>query len=159
MAFPWRKIYCSAAGISCCRMSFIPSTHYKKIIQTLPILCVDVILKNSSGKYLLIKRKNEPYQGQWWVIGGRVHKGETLQKSALRKVREEIGLNIKTLSPVGHFEHTSQANPFGLKDPYHVVSVVFVGVINRDIKVKLDEQSTHWKFSKKLPKDFRIKKF
>jgi len=58
-------------------MNFIKTETYNQIIEVLPILCVDVIIQNKDGEYLLIKRANEPKVGCWWVIGGRVHKGET----------------------------------------------------------------------------------
>jgi len=54
----------------------------------MPILCVDVILRNRKGEYLLLKRLNEPKKGRWWPVGGRVSGGE-LTAAARRKVREE----------------------------------------------------------------------
>lgn len=41
-------------------MSLIPADEYARIIEVLPILCVDVIVQNSKGEYLLVKRANEP---------------------------------------------------------------------------------------------------
>ena len=58
-------------------MSLIALDKYTKIIEDLPIYCVDIIIKNDQEEYLLIKRNNEPKKGEWWVIGGRVLKGET----------------------------------------------------------------------------------
>jgi len=140
-------------------MRLIPPDQYKKIIQILPILCVDVIITNVRGEYLLIKRGNDPYKGQWWVIGGRVLKGETLKAGVLRKVRQETGLVVKNARPVGYFEHTSKVHYFDAKKPYHAVSVVFKVGVDNDVKVRLDKQSTAWKFAKRLPVDFRVKKF
>jgi len=54
----------------------IQENLYKKILEYLPILCVDVIIKDLNGSILLIKRNNEPLKGEWWVIGGRVLHGE-----------------------------------------------------------------------------------
>ena len=58
-------------------MSFIPLDRYTDILKDLPIFCVDIVIKNDQEEYLLIKRNNEPKKGEWWVIGGRVLKGET----------------------------------------------------------------------------------
>ena len=74
----------------------IPKDKYAEIMKALPILCVDIIIKNTSNEYLLIKRAYEPLKGVWWVAGGRVLKGETLEQAAKRKVKEEIGIGINS---------------------------------------------------------------
>ncbi|MCX6056534.1 MAG: NUDIX domain-containing protein [Chloroflexi bacterium] len=137
----------------------IPYEQYKRVTEVLPILCVDVVVTNSSGQYLLIKRVNEPRKGQWWVIGGRVYKDETLEQAVARKVWEEASLKIQDIKPIGYYEEFSRANPFGLTTPYHAVSVVFVTIVNDCIALKLDDQSTAWKFAKDLPADFGVRKF
>lgn len=140
-------------------MSFIQAEMYNQIIEVLPILCVDVIIKNSQGKYLLIKRVNEPQKGHWWVIGGRVFKGETCEEAAIRKIREEVSLNVKAVYPIGYFELVTDAHPFGLKLPYHAVSIVYETLVDDNQQVKLDDQSAEWKYANKLPEDFIIKSF
>lgn len=137
----------------------IPSEQYKKIVEVLPILCVDVIIKNSKGEYLLIKRANEPLKDQWWVIGGRVLKGESLEQAAKRKVKEEAGLEIDGIKSIGYYEDASETNPFGLEIQLHSVSIVFSANIEDKQTVTLDYQSSGWKYSKDLPKKFRVKRF
>lgn len=138
-------------------MSFIPKEKYVEIIEFLPILCVDVIIKNENGEYLLIKRANEPKQGQWWPIGGRVLKGETLEFAVIRKITEETSLQVKNVHPIGYFETVADENPFGLSFKYHAVSVVFSAIVEGDQHIQLDNQSTDWKFAKELPDDFSYK--
>lgn len=140
-------------------MSYIQTETYKQIIEVLPILCVDVIVKNAQGKYLLIKRGNEPKKGQWWVIGGRVLKGETCEEAAIRKIREEVSLNVNVVLPIGYFELVIGAHPFGLELPYHSVSIVYETLATDNQQVRLDDQSVEWKYAKKLPVDFIIKSF
>jgi len=140
-------------------MSLIPKKQYIKILENLLILCVDIIVRDKKGNYLLVKRVNEPKKGRWWVIGGRVLKGESLEKAAVRKVREETGKCIRDIRPIGYFELIDGVNPFGLSFKYHTVSVVFTAVIDGLDPVKLDNQSSEFKFSRKLPKDFKIRYF
>ena len=68
-------------------MSFIQENLYKKIIKNVPILCVDLIIKYHD-QYLLVQRKESPLKGEWWVPGGRVQIGETLEAAAKRKLTE-----------------------------------------------------------------------
>lgn len=140
-------------------MNLIPVEEYREILEVLPILCVDIIAQNSRGEYLLIKRANEPKKDVWWVIGGRVLKGETLEQAAKRKVKEETNLDITDLRPVGYFELVHGENPLGLSFEYHTVSVVFSGVIDETQPIRLDKQSLGHKFSKDLPVDFYVKDF
>lgn len=78
-------------------MNLLPSNLYKNIIKNLSIVCVDVYIYNvKSKKFLLVKRKNEPQKNKFCCTGGRVLKGEDLNRAALRKIREELGVNIAT---------------------------------------------------------------
>ena len=137
----------------------IPANKYKHIIEVLPILCVDIVIKNEHGEYLLVKRANEPLKGHWWVIGGRVHKGETMEQAAIRKAKEEASLDVHGLGLIGYYEEIFSENPFGLNCGLHTVSIVFSTVVDKNQQVKLDYQSTDWKYSKRLPADFHINSF
>lgn len=137
----------------------IPIEHYRKIVEVLPILCVDVIIKNGKEEYLLIKRANEPLKDQWWVIGGRVLKGESLEQAAKRKVHEEVGLEIDDVKSIGYYEDALESNPYGLPTPLHSVSIVFSAIIDDKQRVILDYQSSDWIYSKELPAKFFIKSF
>lgn len=138
-------------------MSFIPVEEYKKIIETMPILCVDVVIQTSRNEYLLVKRTNEPLKDRWWVIGGRVQKGETLEHAVIRKLKEETGLEAERIQPIGYYEDIFDSNPFGLKTKLHCVSIVFLVTFDDRQEIKLDHQSSDWKFSKELPDDLLIK--
>lgn len=138
-------------------MKKLPFEFYKKIVASLPILCVDGVLVDK-GKFLLIKRKNQPQKGKWWVPGGRVLKGERMEKALKRKVKEELGINIKILKPLGYYEEFCKENEFRLKSGIHTLSIVFLAKL-LSLNIKLDNQSSAWRFSKNLPKDFKIKPF
>ena len=73
---------------------------YNKIIDVLPILCVDgFIIKDS--KILLLKRNNYPAFGEWWVPGGRVLKNETLNSAIIRKIKDELNLEAQVIKQIG----------------------------------------------------------
>jgi ADP-ribose pyrophosphatase YjhB (NUDIX family) len=35
---------------------------------------------------LLLKRTNQPALGQWWFLGGRIKKGESLEEALSREI-------------------------------------------------------------------------
>lgn len=55
-----------------------------------------VLRKAEDGKFevLLIKRKNEPYKDCWALPGGFMEMGETLEKCAIRELKEETGIEV-----------------------------------------------------------------
>lgn len=86
-----------------------------------PLLTVDtVIIENSS--ILLIKRKNDPYQGFWALPGGFVEYGETVENAAVRETKEETGIDVKLDDLVGVYSDPDR-DPRG-----HTVTVCFLGI-------------------------------
>jgi len=137
----------------------IPLEQYKQILDVLPILCVDVIITNSCGEYILVKRKSEPLKDQWWVIGGRVLKGETMEQAVARKVKTEVGLTLRNLRAIGYFEEVFPDAPFDVRSGLHTVSVVFTGEADDQQSITLDGQSADWAYAKALPDNFRVQPF
>ena len=88
-----------------------------------------------------------------------MHKNETLKQAVIRKVKQETGLAINKMQPMGYYEDKFKNNSIKLATPLHAVSVVFVVTIGDDVKVRLDAQSSEWKFAKRLPVDFRVRRF
>ena len=139
-----------------CTKAFIPGEEYRRIVDLMPILCVDLLLQNSRGEYLLAKRSNEPLKDQWWLPGGRVYKGESLEEAAIRKMREELSLEPSLLTMVGYCEYFCKESPFGLATGHHAVAFVFTGLIPEG-HISLDGQNSEWAFFQALPANLHIK--
>ena len=82
-----------------------------------PFLTVDIIIRVSGKKILLIERKNPPYG--WALPGGFVDYGESLETAARREAEEETGLELEDLK-----QFRAYSDPD--RDPrFHTVTVVF----------------------------------
>jgi 8-oxo-dGTP pyrophosphatase MutT (NUDIX family) len=58
---------------------------------------VKAFLRNKEGKYLLLKRSAEKYQGtkgSWDIVGGRIEPGTRLMENLAREIGEETQLPI-----------------------------------------------------------------
>lgn len=58
---------------------------------------VKVLLKNSEGKYLFLKRSDKKYPevgAKWDIVGGRIEAGKPLLENLKREVRERTGLDL-----------------------------------------------------------------
>lgn len=128
----------------------ISSRLYKKIVELVPILCVDIILKHNK-KFILVKRKNEPLKGKWWLVGGRAFKAEKTIDTAKRKVWQETGLYAKDFKLKGVYEDSYPKSAFGV--PTSSVSVVYEALV-AEFKPKLDKTSSDIKLFDKLPSRF-----
>jgi len=100
--------------------NIVPEETYKLILAHMPFPCVDIIVATENG-VLLVWRDNEPAKDQWWLPGGRVFKGETLEECALRKAREEVNLEC-SFKRLVHVEETIfETGPWNI--PVHTVNV------------------------------------
>lgn len=93
-------------------------------------------------KVLLIKRKNEPYNGMWSLVGGALYNNEDLIIGAKREIFEKTG--IKNID-------IYLANVFGKVDRSFImrmVAISFVGVINSEritiLKETLKTSNADW---------------
>jgi len=63
-------------------------------VTIIVIPCVGAVIKDRSGRLLLIRRGHEPGKGQWSIPGGRVEAGESDAEALAREIREETGLVV-----------------------------------------------------------------
>ena len=133
--------------------ALLPIAEYRKIMRKMPILTIDAIVVHK-GKYLLLKRKFKPLRGRYWLPGGRVFRGETLQEAVIRKIREEIGIDVRIISLAGFHDYIYKENEFNL-DYVHTVSAVFF-VSPLSDEVDIDYQSTDYIWSETLPEELNL---
>ncbi|HEX4654196.1 MAG TPA: NUDIX domain-containing protein [Mycobacteriales bacterium] len=64
-----------------------------------PVECAGAVVRDATGRLLLIRRGRPPAAGLWSLPGGRIEPGETAAEAAAREVREETGLEVE-IGPV-----------------------------------------------------------
>jgi colanic acid biosynthesis protein WcaH len=128
----------------------IPEPLYRDILRHIAVFCVDIVVRSPDGRYLLVKRGNEPLKGDWWVIGGRVLHGEKALNAARRKLKEEAGVTAADLRFLGYYEDVFDCNSFEAA-PYHTVSLVFETTVAADVAVTLCSQSSDAAWHDTLP--------
>ena len=85
----------------------LPVDLFKTIVTHTPLVSIDLVVQNASGKILLGQRINRPAQGFWFVPGGRVRKNETLEDAFTRLTESELGTPVKRSAAkfLGVYEH------------------------------------------------------
>ena len=129
-------------------MKFIPEALYKKIIGIMPVVCVDAVI-NINRSVLLLKRLDNPAKGLWWVSGGRVYKGETLEKAIIRNVKRETSLDVKIEKCIGTYNLIFRKGKFG-KSCHNVVVCFVVKPNYKKFKIRIDKDHSAFKTIKKL---------
>lgn len=66
--------------------------------------CVGGIVRDQSGRILLVRRGQEPAKGLWSIPGGRVEPGESDAAATARELREETGLDVDVGALAGAVE-------------------------------------------------------
>ena len=84
-----------------------------------PKLMVDIVIPMEEGM-VLVRRGNDPFEGQWALPGGFVEVGETVEQAAVRETEEETGLKVEITRRVGVYSEPGR-DPRG-----HNVSVAFL---------------------------------
>ena len=87
-----------------------------------PAVTVDVVLftiRAGDLAVLMIRRGGAPFKGHWALPGGFVEENETLERAAIRELKEETSIDQPSLEQLGAFGDPGR-DPRG-----HTVSVAF----------------------------------
>lgn len=71
----------------------LPDSLWGDVQDSVVIVTSDTIVL-CEGNILLGKRKIEPAKGLWWIFGGKILPGESIEESAARNLQRELGLAI-----------------------------------------------------------------
>ena len=83
---------------------FLPDAIYAAALDALVICCADAVILHQ-GLWLIARRAWEPHP-DWWVIGGRMRKGERIEQALQRNIRRELHLDIpedRLLHVIGYY--------------------------------------------------------
>ena len=83
----------------------LPLETFKTVIESTPLVSIDLIIRNNEGKILLGKRTNRPAQGYWFVPGGRILKDESFEQAFQRLIKAELGLTKVPSNFKGIYQH------------------------------------------------------
>ena len=107
---------------------------FKSLVKSAPLFAIDLVLLNDQNQILLGQRKNPPAKDYWFVPGGRVFKGESLEQAVKRISEAEIGceLKLEQLSLLGIYDHFYDDSFFDSETTTHYINATHI--------VRLDAQ-------------------
>ncbi len=99
-------------------------------------------VSNGEVKVLLIKRKNNPYNNMWALVGGALYNNEELEAGMKREIKEKSGIDNIELYFSGVFGKVHRSPVM------RMVATSFIGVIDKDkvevMKETLKTSNADW---------------
>lgn len=125
---------------------------FKLIVESTPLISIDLVIQDEKGKVLLGQRSNRPAKGFWFVPGGRVFKNETLDNAFARITLAELGktFNRQNGAFLGIYEHFYEDSFLSTIGPnssthYIVLAYLLTLPINESITPPT-EQHNHYRW-------------
>jgi colanic acid biosynthesis protein WcaH len=116
--------------------NWICEPMYSKIKSKVPLPCVDLLVIHN-GKLLLMLRNNQPAKDLWFTPGGRVYRGELLEQTVQRVLKQETGLEVLKVEQIGAMSH--------LWPESHTVTVIYVvHVSHTNVDMNSEHRAFKW---------------
>lgn len=129
---------------------YLNDEYFQTVVQNMPLVSFDFIIKNNAAHILLGKRKNRPARGYWFVPGGRICKNESFADAFKRLTLAELGQNFSIDEAVflGAFEHLYVDSVFGSESSTHYVVLAYELSMNHPLdSLPLDQHDKYQWFS------------
>lgn len=99
------------------RRIWLSPEEFGRVFSRVPRPTVEVIVVRGerSKEFLLGKRARKPYRGRWFVIGGGVLYGESLEMAVRRALVRELGIRGFAPKFLGHLSYVFPPNDFGVR--------------------------------------------
>lgn len=96
----------------------------RKIVGNTPLILVrpSVVIMNTYGEILLVQYRDKT----WGIPGGLMELGESAEDCAKREIREELGLELKSLNLFGVFSGKELFTKLRNGDEYYNVVIGYI---------------------------------
>lgn len=93
----------------------LPAPIFATVVEHTPLVSIDLVVRDRAGRMLVGLRRNRPAQGTWFVPGGRIAKGETLDAAFARITHAELGRAFARRGArfLGAYDHIYPDNALG----------------------------------------------
>lgn len=126
---------------------FLNKQRFSQVIESTPLVSIDLIIEDESGQVLLGQRLNRPAQGFLFVPGGRILKDEKLEDAFIRLTQQELGkaFELSQANLLGPYTHFYNDNVFGDDFTTHYVAIAYKLVVTRsELNLPMDVQHSRY---------------
>lgn len=128
--------------------SFLSSDDFRVVVDSTPLISIDLVVKSPDGRVLLGKRLNKPAKAFWFVPGGRVFKNERLADAFSRLTKAELGVEvaIQNARYLGLYEHFYNDSALSDTVSTHYVVNAFVVELSESVRTLPVEQHSDYQW-------------
>lgn len=127
----------------------IPDEDFSEFLKHMPQVSVEIVVEYDNS-VLLVKRTNEPAEGEWFWPGTRLYKGETFEEAVYRLAKEELGIKVEIQSQLGAYNHFWDTGRLNGVDSTHTVNIVYHvqprPKTKNNFDIQLDDQHEDYRF-------------
>ncbi|WP_352283724.1 GDP-mannose mannosyl hydrolase [Pseudoalteromonas sp. Q18-MNA-CIBAN-0097] len=107
---------------------FLEQATFTTVIDSTPLVSIDLVVINERDQALLGERLNRPAQGYWFVPGGRILKNESIECAFKRLTLAELGyeFKIEDAELLGPYDHFYSDSVFGEHIKTHYVAIAYI---------------------------------
>ncbi|GAA0670423.1 GDP-mannose mannosyl hydrolase [Rheinheimera tangshanensis] len=120
--------------------------EFRQVVQNAPLFAMDLVILNKRNEILVGLRKNPPAQGYWFVPGGRVFKGESLDDGFVRIALTELNQNLERVDSklLGLYEHFYDESIFGSSVSTHYINAThLVRLVSIDAELPIGQHEVY----------------
>lgn len=145
-------------------MSFLSQEVFTTVIDSTPLISIDLVVENEHGELLFGLRNNRPARGFWFVPGGRILKNETLDAAFERLTQNELGVVFQRsdAAQLGVWEHFYEDSVFGESTNTHNIALAYnLKISSHVLQLPLGKQHSRyvWKNKSLAVNDVKIHQY
>lgn len=95
-----------------------------------------IILNPKKDQILFCKRMNDPYEGLFNFVGGKIEPGETSEEAAYRELEEETGIGREDVKLYYFMDFCWHLQDMRME--------VYAGVLKHDVMLRPEKHPLHW---------------
>lgn len=93
-------------------------------------------MNKEKDNILFCKRINDPYEGLYNFVGGKIEEGEDSLAAAYRELEEETGITSKDTDLVPFMDYTWHLQEMRME--------VYLGILNKKVSLQPEKHPLHW---------------
>ncbi|WP_209316453.1 GDP-mannose mannosyl hydrolase [Halomonas salinarum] len=130
------------------RQGWLSDDAFLHVIAHTPLVSLDFVVTNYRDEWLLGQRVNRPAQGSWFVPGGRVRKGETLERATVRLTAGELGqaIGLEHMHFLGVYQHFYSDSMLDPEVPTHYLVLAYQVTLELEVEHLPRQQHTKYRW-------------
>ncbi|MDF2539657.1 MAG: hypothetical protein K0S76_2678 [Herbinix sp.] len=95
-----------------------------------------IILNHNKDRLLFCQRANDPYQGLFNFVGGKIEEGELPLEAAYRELEEETGITGEDTKLIPFMDYVWHLHNIRME--------VYLGSLNKEVVLKQEKHPLYW---------------